>query len=494
MTQHSTFEVDKKGLAKLLSARGKEFIISELLQNAWDEDVTEVGISFVQEDGRAWLEVWDDSPEGFQDLAHAYTLFAESKKKGDAEKRGRFNLGEKLVIAIADELEIYTTKGYVRFDKDGRTMGLGKRDRGTLVKVHLKMNRQEADALRELVSMMIPPHNIKTTFNGERLMPRDLKASIAKCTLPTIVADDEGYMRPTARQTRVNIYEPLEGEKAMLYEMGIPVCETGDTYHVDIQQKVPLNMDRDNVTPAYLQKVRTAVLNEMAERMAPEEATAPWVAHALEDKMAEPEAVKAIVTARFGEKVVISDPSDPEGTKMATAAGYTVLAPRTFTREAWVNVKAAGYLPAGQVTPSPKVYEAGGRAENVVQRENWTQGMYDTERFVEKLCRILTGRNIGIKVVKEPQVSWVANFGPSSPCVTFNLSKLGHNFFGQVGSEAQVELLLHEFAHDRVSDHLSHQFADEVARLGAKLAIHINNRRHNEQGHGAMVRLDLEDL
>ena len=43
--------------------------------------------------------------------------------------------------------------------------------------------------------------------------------------------------------------------------MGIPVVETGDRYHVDVQQKVPLNMDRDNVTPAYLRAIRVAVLN-----------------------------------------------------------------------------------------------------------------------------------------------------------------------------------------------------------------------------------------
>jgi hypothetical protein len=33
--------------------------------------------------GRVLLEVTDDSPEGFADLTHAYTLFLESAKKGD---------------------------------------------------------------------------------------------------------------------------------------------------------------------------------------------------------------------------------------------------------------------------------------------------------------------------------------------------------------------------------------------------------------------------
>jgi len=60
--------------------------------------------------------------------------------------------------------------------------------------------------------------------------------------LPTVVADEEGVLRKTSRKTLVRVYEPAEGEAAMLYEMGIPVVETGDRFHVDVQQKVPLNM------------------------------------------------------------------------------------------------------------------------------------------------------------------------------------------------------------------------------------------------------------
>jgi hypothetical protein len=38
------FVVDKKGLAKLLERKGKSFAIVELIQNAWDEDTTTVGM------------------------------------------------------------------------------------------------------------------------------------------------------------------------------------------------------------------------------------------------------------------------------------------------------------------------------------------------------------------------------------------------------------------------------------------------------------------
>jgi hypothetical protein len=75
----------------------------------------------------------------------------------------------------------------------------------------------------------------------------------------------------------VSIYEPLPGEVSSLYEMGLPIVETGDRWHVSVCQKVPLNRDRDNVRPAYLQAVRVAVLNAAHDLLtADEEATAAW--------------------------------------------------------------------------------------------------------------------------------------------------------------------------------------------------------------------------
>ena len=116
------FEVDRQGLAQILERKGKEFALFELIQNGWDEPgVTKVTVSLEpQGRNKAMLVVEDDAPEGFKDLSHAFTLFASSSKKANPEQRGRFNLGEKLVLAISDEVTIRTTKGGSRFDAEGR--------------------------------------------------------------------------------------------------------------------------------------------------------------------------------------------------------------------------------------------------------------------------------------------------------------------------------------------------------------------------------------
>src|SRR6266699_1770239 len=116
------FKVDKQGLAKILERKGKEFALFELIQNAWDEPgVTKVCVTLEQRGrNKARLVVEDDAPEGFKDLSHAFTLFADSAKKANPEQRGRFNFGEKLVVAICEEATIHTTKEGIRFDGAGR--------------------------------------------------------------------------------------------------------------------------------------------------------------------------------------------------------------------------------------------------------------------------------------------------------------------------------------------------------------------------------------
>src|SRR5260370_14973526 len=115
------FDVSKAGLGKQAEEHGKGRLIGELLQNALDEQgVTQIAVTLALVPGRALadLTVEDDSPEGFRDLAHAYTLFAESYKRGNPEQRGQYNFGEKLVLAVCEQASISTTKGSVVFASD----------------------------------------------------------------------------------------------------------------------------------------------------------------------------------------------------------------------------------------------------------------------------------------------------------------------------------------------------------------------------------------
>src|ERR1044071_733270 len=112
MSRKKFFDVDTDGLAKILTRRGGVFFaILELIQNAWDQNVKRVLVELEPIPNRraCWLRVEDDDAKGFSDLTHAFTLCAESDKKSNPMKRGRFNLGEKLVIAVCEECQISST-------------------------------------------------------------------------------------------------------------------------------------------------------------------------------------------------------------------------------------------------------------------------------------------------------------------------------------------------------------------------------------------------
>lgn len=468
MAKKPWFEVDKEGLGRLLARRGIEFAVFELIQNAWDEQATEVRVvMFPESRGRVMLTVEDDNPNGFDDLRHAFTLFADSKKKADPKKRGRFNLGEKLVLALAERASIATTTGTVRFGKTGRSLSHECRNDGSEVVVVLPMSKEEQARVGKEVSRLIPPAEIRTFFNGAELKPRPVLREIAM-SLPTEVADGEGYLRRTVRTTKVRVYDALPGEEGTLYEMGIPVVETGDRWHYDVQQKVPLNLDRDNVPPSYLRTLRTYAFSDLHALTSAEDCNATWVRDALTDERVSVEAVKTAVEKRFGKKVVAFDPSDPEANKLAVSEGYKVVYGNQMSKSEWENVRKADAIkPAGAVTPSPKPFSPDGVPLKLLDEEKWTPEMKAVIKYARRLAKALLGHDIGIRMANDSGWGFEASYGPSG-VLTLNYARLGRDWFCDITDEV-VELLLHEFGHEYETDHLSAGYHRALCRLGAKM-------------------------
>lgn len=477
MSAAQIFEVDRVGLAKLLARRGIEFAVMELVQNALDEEITSVEVTLEKWPERRgyWrLCVVDDSPEGFQNLAESYTLFAESKKKDKPEKRGRFNLGEKLVVAVAHEAHIISTKGGIEFTAKGRRRIHTARERGTEVQVILRMTEEQAEVCAKAVRSIIIPAAVKMSFNGLELPHLQPVASFT-ASLKTEMADGEGFLRPAVRSTQVDVYQPLPGEEGMLYELGIPVVPTGDAFHVDVRQKVPLTIERDNVPDAWLRKLRAEVLNHVHQQLPSEAASSTWVGDALESPEVSDDAVKAVIHQRYGDKVVISDPSDPEGTKLAVSRGYAVIQPGSYSGPQWKSIKRAGAaLPAGQVTPSPKPFSPDDKPLKLLDPSKWGPVHHQRVRYAQLLARELLG--IVLEVVLADDVGWGFNGayskgpGEKRGLLYINQAQLGRAWF-EGGVSVQVNrFLIHEFGHHASKDHLADEYHRALCILGAKLA------------------------
>ena len=466
------FKVDKNGLAQLIERRGRTFVVFELLQNAWDQNVTRVDVTLkpADERGYAKLVVEDDDPAGFARLSDAFTLFAPSDKKGDPNQRGRFNLGEKLVLALCSDAVIASTKGTVEFNPTGRIETKVRRERGSCFEGTIRMNRNDLKEVEAAITRLLPP--VPTFYNGA-MLPTRTPIHTFTLELPTDVADDEGYLRRRPRETAVRLYHLWSGESAYLYEMGIPVVETGDRWHVEIMQKVPLNSDRDNVPPSYLRTVRTAVLNEMADRIETEEdANQDWVREAGGDPRCSDQAIGHILDARFGEKRVAFDPSDPEANKLAVSRGYTVVHGGHLSGGEWLNAKRAGaILPAGQVTPSPKPYSPDGDPQKIVPPNQYTDAIRRCVAYAQRVAAAIIPATIAVDVVNDAGWPFSATYGPGR--LTFNLGRLGYGFFTQAtatsdGLERLDGLLIHEFGHHFSGDHLAADCHTALTRLGAR--------------------------
>ncbi len=462
------FEVDKKGLAKLLERKGIEFILYELYQNAVDApETTCVRIHLNPIPGQAKTEiiVADDSPVGFKRLSDAYTLFAESEKKGDVSLRGRFNFGEKLVLAMCSEAEIVTTTGGILFDSDGRHVTKKKTATGTEFRGVFNCTRDQFLQIGYAAGRLIVPQNIKAYLGGVIISSRTPVASF-EASLQTVKADGDGVLRNVSSKTRVDLYEPLSGETACIYEMGIPVVESNDKYHYDVQQKIPLSMERDNVSPAYLRTLRTFALNATFSSLSTEDANASWARDAASDKRADPEAIVAVADKRFGEKRVSYDMSDPEANKIAVSKGYTLVHGSMGSADEWENLRRANaILPAGQVTPSPKPY-GDGPMEKIVPSDEWTADMVKMANYALMLGRELLDCAISVKMTRAGK-NFMACYGHRQ--LAFNLNGgCTPAFFASVGSVCCDSLLIHELAHDRSLDHLSEEYYDALTEIGAK--------------------------
>jgi hypothetical protein len=329
------------------------------------------------------------------------------------------------------------------------------------------MTREEYDAACTYLRSLLLPAGVSVTLNGEVLAPRQPVRAF-EASLETEVADEEGVLRRRTRKALVELYEPFPGEVPTLYEMGLPVVETGDKWHINVGQKVPLTWNRDNVPPGYLQTVRVAVLNGACDLLTTEdEATSAWCKLASADPRCSDAAITHLIRLRFGEKVAAPDPSDIEAMKAFQAQGGTIVV--GLSRGEWANVRRSGaVLPAGQICPTAKPYSQDPNAPPaaIVPPEEWSSGMRNAAAYACFLAQELMGVAITFAVVRTPN-RFAACYGGRR--LDLNLLRLGHRWFDQGPGEAMDELLLHEFGHEYSADHLSEDYHQALCRLGARL-------------------------
>lgn len=442
------FEVSTEGMRELQAGREPWQLAKELVSNAWDEKTTVCEVKLYSISSMtAYLSVYDDG-EGFKDIKDAWTLMKHTDKRLDPEMRGRFNTGEKEILAVAQEAMITTAGKIIRFPKSGgRNVTKDyKESKGTLVEVWLTWGTKQVRETAEKLSRMMPPQGITYTVNGIKVEPQT-PYKIAQAVLETVLQTKPGEPLTSARRkATVEIYRNPNGDANRLFEIGIPVQEIDCPYSVNVMQKIPLPPNRDTVKSSYLQDIYAIVLNAVADEVT--DAAANWTRVAIEDKSVMPEAVQTIVTKRYGDKVALWSANGRSNDK-ALAAGYELVHGRTLSAKEREVFAGIGVQHASDIFPT----SAGNR--EYYDESKLTDGMKRVRQYAKQLYRGLfpitsCHRDLSVRFYCDIHIRESASYGTGE--LDFNIGDLGKAWFDEIG-ENTTSLLLHEFAHTKGIGH-----------------------------------------
>jgi hypothetical protein len=464
--KNSVFEVDVKGLRELQAGKPIWFVVRELLQNAFDEDITRCTISFTHERGKAYITVVDDSPEGFADLSDAYTLFKSTKKRRNSKVRGRFNLGEKQVLCLCESATIITTTGGIHFDADGRHTLRKKSDKGSSVSIVIKMSKEDYQSCITYCNSIFVPESIvfEVKVDGDtRVINFVQPYKKFETKLMTELSIDGDFKR-TMKETLVHLHKA--NDKAYIYEMGIPVCEIDCAYNVDVQQKIPLNTDRDNVDHKFLKTLYAEVLNNTYEEIEKDNSSDNWVRLATQSDRIVVEAVSDIFNKRYGDKAVIANPFDKKSIDSAITSGYRVIYSQELNGEELKRSKEFGVLKtSSEMFPVTYV-----DYENVVPNKDQLK----VAKLAHKIFTDLMGLSPKLKVLFiSSEATVLADFNVNDLTLRFNMFRLSKHDFDLievkemlVAKKEIVDLIIHELAHF-YGTHYEKSYLDAITKLGS---------------------------
>jgi hypothetical protein len=461
-------------MRELQGARDLWRLVKELPVNVFDEyareDVTQrptvCYVTVKPVDGRRAVRVAvEDDGQGFQHLEDAFTLFRSTPKRGQPQVAGRFNLGEKEIMALALEGRIETTSGTVEFPRGGgrKVNKWRKREVGTLVELVLPAKRDEIDACIKMLKRLIPPVGLGLYVNGERVRaPREVAR--ARATLNTVIQERPGEpLKSAYRTTDIIVHEPSP-EGAWLYELGCPVQRIEAPYSADVRQKVPMPPERDTVSNYYLQDIYSAVLNATIGLLGADDVAEDWVKQALEDASTERDAVERAIRLRHGSKVMLWS-SNLSANEEAIEAGYAVVSKTALSGAEREAYKRAGVQHASDAFGYKPV-----SADDIEPDAD----MRRVADYARTLSEQLMDVALSVRFHRLRRSKYAATYRQTDAytgCLDFNLANLPGDFFRKI-TEDVTDLILHELAHHGPDgEYLPHGYAyvHRLSRLGAVL-------------------------
>jgi len=477
------FGIDVAKRAARIRSRSLSQIVKELLANSLDAQATQITLTCAPAEGhrrnnagmKAFEVKCEDNGHGCEE-PEMLRRVGSSTSDLHAETRGRFGQGLIDVLVICERAEIRTLRHRLLFGDDGCKINVVRKPvNGMIVNGLLRHDGETDEELDAYFSSVILPPDVTFIFNGHNIGHRSPERVLPEIKLQTIVFDPKTErIRRFQRTTNVEIY-PMYGDSPRIYELGIPVDDAPWElpFDINVLQKTPLDTDRDMLPAKYkasligqlIGPMSDYYINYMKERGdAPREIRDDASNAENLTSQAQGQLIKTI-TGADSQNIVRRNPLDKDDVSESQELESLGFVPLN-----------RGTLPEGVrklLQTNPTV----ANKHDQVCKPNFTCNPNfpsETERqrkcmsVLAKIASSLVGKRVRCERIQGP--GYTATWSNATLQLNIDIDYLWDDPLG----EKSLSVILHECAHDRVSGHAV-AFADEVARLGAKLALLVSN-------------------
>lgn len=307
--------ISTEGFAAMNAARPPEHLVKELVQNALDS-LTEgqpghITLTYGLQ-GEQFHVTCSDNGSGIEQLADLRVVYL-THKIDSHRKRGRFGRGFKEALCIAEQARVASGWQQLEFLRDNgerisRQSSLPAAVSGTQVYMQMPWPAEIAAQLDSYFARFLVPPGVELQVNGCRILPRPVEHEIGT-SLSTEVYDaaSQSWKKPS-RRTSIHLVPTSADEQPTIYEMGIPVAalDWSVPFHCDVQQRVPMNPNRDAVASGYPVKLHVACLPTLLDAMDAANVKDDWVGTA--GRRCDETVQRRIIERAFGDNIARSVP------------------------------------------------------------------------------------------------------------------------------------------------------------------------------------------
>ena len=307
--------ISTEGFAAMNAARPPEHLVKELVQNALDSFADEQPGQITLRYGLLGDQFHvscSDNGSGIEELADLRVVYLTHKTDSHL-KRGRFGRGFKEALCIAEQARVASGHQQLEFlrengERVSRQASLPVAVNGTQVHMQMPWPAEIAAQLDDYFSRFLVPIGVELNINGRQALPRQIEHVIST-NLSTEVYDpgSQSWKKPS-RRTAIHLVPTVGHEQPTIYEMGIPVAalDWNVPFHCNVQQRVPMNPNRDAVASGYPLKLHVACLPTLLEEMDASTVKDDWVGTA--GRRCDTAVQQQILKRAFGENIARSVP------------------------------------------------------------------------------------------------------------------------------------------------------------------------------------------